>query len=261
LRRQAQGVEVRVMRHRDWRVTPEDLEAHLDGRTRLVVLSMVSYKSGYRHDAAAMARLAHSRGAAFLLDATQALGVIPVDGPAFDFVVASTYKWLLGGHGGGILYWNRARLPGLEPAAVGWRSVPDMFSLNPYAGYRLHESAARFEVGYPSFPTLYMLREGMTLLQEVGIARIEQHVLALGDALIPALRAQGWDVFTSAVPAERAGNVAFAVPDGAGLARRLAERGIHTWGGDGRVRASLHLFNDAGDVERLLTALADLRAT
>ena len=55
--------------------------------------------------------------------------------------------------------------------------------------------------------------------------------------------------------AERAGNIAFAHADDAALVRRAAAAGIHLWDGNGRVRCSVHLFNDQGDVDRLLAWL------
>ena len=44
------------------------------------------------------------------------------------------------------------------------------------------------------------------------------------------------------------------------LPKALAARGISVWSGDGRVRASTHLFNDGADVERYLQAVAALTA-
>jgi len=39
---------------------------------------------------------------------------------------------------------------------------------------------------------------------------------------------------------------------------RLEEHGIVVWGGDGRVRASLHYYNDATDVDHYTAALAEV---
>src|SRR5258707_3411344 len=71
----------------------------MDGRTRLVGVSAVSFLSGFRWDLEALARLVHERGALLLVDAAQALGAFPVPVAQIDFTVACTFKWLLGGHG------------------------------------------------------------------------------------------------------------------------------------------------------------------
>ena len=122
------GVEVRLVRSRDWQFTPEEVAEQIDGRTRLVAVSHVSYLSGLRLDLGPIARAAHANGALMLADVTQSLGVVPVEVGEYDFAVASTYKWLLGIHGGGLLFWNRARVPDFAPGAVGWFSVENFLS-------------------------------------------------------------------------------------------------------------------------------------
>src|SRR5438445_766083 len=50
LRLKPRGVEVRVVRHRCWDIRTEDVLRAVDGRTRLVALSHVSFVNGLRHD-------------------------------------------------------------------------------------------------------------------------------------------------------------------------------------------------------------------
>ena len=99
LNMQRLGVEVRVAHHRDWTLSTETLASLVDARTKVIAVSHVSYLSGWRHDLRAIADVAQSVGAFVLVDATQSLGVVPVHGHEVDAVVASSYKWLLGGHG------------------------------------------------------------------------------------------------------------------------------------------------------------------
>ena len=73
------GIEVRLVRSRNWQLTPEDVVAHINERTRLVTVSHVSYLSGLRLDIDPIARAAHAHGALLLADVTQSLGVVPVD--------------------------------------------------------------------------------------------------------------------------------------------------------------------------------------
>jgi len=77
----------------------------------------------------------------------------------------------------------------------------------------------------------------------------------LGGELIAGLQARGRKVITPEAPAERAGNVCFLADDADGLTRRLAERRVLVWSGDGRVRVSAHLHNDAADVQAFFEAL------
>jgi selenocysteine lyase/cysteine desulfurase len=252
------GIEVRLVRNRDWQFTPEEVIEQIDGRTRLVAISHVSYLSGLRLDLDPIAAAAHAHGALLLADVTQSLGVVPVDVSTFDFAVASTYKWLLGIHGGGVLYWNRARLPDFAPGAVGWFSVSDFLSDDRFERITWKPTAERFELGMPSYAAIYALENGVRYLQQFGTDRIGAHVEELGSELIEGLQDQGWPVMTPVERARRAGNISIAVEDAVTVRDALIEKNIHTWGGDGRVRSSIHLYNDSADVAAYLGGLEPL---
>ncbi len=51
------------------------------------------------------------------------------------------------------------------------------------------------------------------------------------------------------------GIVAFAHPKAREVGAALEEQGVIVWSGDGRVRCSLHLYNDAADVDRYIDRL------
>ena len=74
------GVDVRLVRHTGGAVTPAAIAEHVDDRTRLVVISHVSYRSGYRADLEAVADCAHDHGALLLVDASQSVGAVPLGG-------------------------------------------------------------------------------------------------------------------------------------------------------------------------------------
>src|SRR4029450_5113185 len=94
--------------------------AAVDARTRLVLVSQVSFLTGQRLDLARCAELGRGRGAWLAVDATHALGVVPVPGDVCDFVVSSCYKWLLATHGVGIFAYNAERVGELAAATIGW---------------------------------------------------------------------------------------------------------------------------------------------
>lgn len=249
------GVEVRIARHAGTALAAADVIALVDSRTRVLAFSHVSYQSGWRHDVATLSAAAAQVGALVLMDATQSLGALPVPAELADVVVGSSYKWLLGGHGTGILAWNRARRPLPEPPSVGWRSVADTFAADRYERYHLHADARRFEIGFPSYPTIYALDTSVAWLSEFDADAVRDHILALSGRLVAELADRGWELLTPADRAHRSGNVAIRAARGAELAGYLAATGIHCWGGDGRLRASLHLFNGDDDIDRLLAAL------
>lgn len=253
------GLEVRVVNHRQWSITVEDIMAQVDERTRLVMTSHVSYLSGARLDYRSLYAQLKKTKALLLLDVTQSLGAVSVDMSESDFVVCSSYKWLLSIHGMGILAVNPTRTAAFQPRSVGWRSVHDMFGSDRFESLKFHEDARRFELGYPSYATVYATRFSTGLLLEHGIDQIEQHILTLGSKVIDRLLECGYEVMTPEDPDKRAGNISVVAKEGESIARYLSEHNIYVWGGDGRFRISIHLFNDEEDINKLFNGLESFK--
>jgi cysteine desulfurase / selenocysteine lyase len=249
------GVELRVVPSRDWVVHLDDVRAAVDERTRIVAASHVSYITGQRLNLPALADIAWQVGARFVVDATHALGVVPVDANYCDFLVSSCYKWLLAAHGTGVFVWNRSRVPDLEPASVGWHSVAHRGGREEPTEVVFRPDADRFEIGNPSFPSVYLLRNALDRLAKVPASAVERHALELGGQVIAGLRDRGLKAMTPTAAADRAGNVCFVYEDAEGLAIRLADEGVLVWGSEGRIRVSTHVYNSSADVEHLFAAL------
>jgi cysteine desulfurase/selenocysteine lyase len=252
LRRREEGLEVRVVRHRDWSLDTDQILAAVDETTRVVAISHVSYVNGLRHDLKAIREGLSGSNAALIVDATQSLGVLEVDLQQADFLVASGYKWLMGIHGLGVLYWNRTRRPEFAPRDAGPSSVEAPYGPDRYGSLSWKESAARFELGFPAFPPMYALAASVPLLAGIGARRSQAHALELGSRLLRGLLALRVRVLTPSEPNRRGASISFAHHKPEELARLLAEQGVHVWGGDGRVRASTHVFNDKRDVDTFL---------
>src|SRR6185369_7099870 len=47
---QKRGLDVRLVRPRDWRIDPAEMEKVVDRKTRLVAVSLVSWYNGFQHD-------------------------------------------------------------------------------------------------------------------------------------------------------------------------------------------------------------------
>lgn len=255
LKLKQRGVEVRLVPSHDRVVGMDDLARAMDSRTRLLAVDFVSYKSGFRTDLAAAAALAHEHGTLILVDAIQGLGVVPLDAQELDFLVAGTYKWLLGIHGLALLYVNRKVLDRVEPPFVGWRSVDDIFAPDRFETYRLASGMGRFNTGMPSFPAMFVLNQSLDYLAQVGQAGIESRVVRLGTLLLEGLQRMHLPVLTPDEPALRAGIVSFATPRYLEIMDTLARQDVHIFGMDGRVRISPHLYNGEADIQVFLDAL------
>jgi cysteine desulfurase/selenocysteine lyase len=261
LRLKPRGLEVRVVApDADWAIEPEAIEAACDARTRAIAVSHVGYVTGFRHDTAALAGVADRVGAPLFLDVSHSFGVVPVDVSHCAVAVSASYKWLLGPYGVGIVVWNRDRLPGFQPGAVGWRSTTDIFTDDRFERVSISDDARRFQLGAPSLGGIAAVGAAVDELLTLPAAAVEAHALTLSGRAISALRELGVTVVTPDDPRRRAGNVAFLHPDGERVADELARRGVPVWGGDGRVRASFHVMNDGGAGDTLASALREVLA-
>lgn len=117
----SRGVETRRVPTHGGTVDLGRLADACDRRTRVPAISWVSYSSGWRNDLDRLAELAHSRGALLLVDAIQALGVVPLDvrQTPVDFLAADGHKWLLGPEGAGVFFLRREHLDRLRPLGLG----------------------------------------------------------------------------------------------------------------------------------------------
>lgn len=239
-------------------IRTEDVAAVIDRSTRLVTLSAVSSWTGARPDLADIARVCHEHGAFFLVDAAQALGVVDVDvhRDGVDALAAATQKGLLGLYGLGVLYcraeWlDRLRPPFLSVAGVERAGLHES-DLGDFENATVLKSAARFEVGNHNFAGLFALAASLSLLEETGIAEIERYVVGLAEELTLALSAVG---VSPSLNHAQSGIVSFAVPDPEALVARLDAESVRVSLRRGTVRASLHLYNDRSDIERLINLL------
>ena len=248
---QSRGVELRLVPAEGWTISIEDLLAACDERTRLLYVSQVNATTGQLLDIEALSHALSDGPSVLLVDASHAMGVVPVRGDLCDFLVCACYKFLLGVHDG-ILAWNRRRRPGFEPFGVGWAAADAGESP---AHYSLTPDARRAEYGNVSHLGAYLLRDSLLYLESFGIEAIAAHAQALSGRLVQGMAALGLEVMTPATRQERAGNAAFRCADPEAVVRKAAAEDILVWGDNGRVRASAHLFTTTQDVETFLARL------
>ncbi len=252
------GVEIRIVRNKQWVISEQDILDQVDERTRVVAVSQVSMFTGQHMDVDLLSRGIRAAGAIFLLDATHAAGVVPVNAGLADICVCSCYKWMLGTHGTAVFYWNRETLPDLAPPFLGWASVSVGGGWKNPLQFSVHDSADRFLAANPSYVSLYVLNNALDHLLELGENNIHQHTLALGQEIRQGLEPFGLEMMTPVQANRRAGNTCFMVANVDDMRRVLEKSNVLVWGayGDfGRVRISAHVHNNSQDVVQLLDAL------
>jgi selenocysteine lyase/cysteine desulfurase len=242
-------------------IPPERFADAIDERTALVCCTTLSYRSGHRHDVAAIAEAAHAAGAIVLADSYQACGAVELDVRSLgaDVVTGGTVKYLLGTAGLGFMWVRPEVRETLVPTQTGWFADEDIFAMS-IADYSPHGSARRFDSGTPPVPALYAGAAGVSLVADAGVPAVEAHVAGLVDRLAAGLEALGATVVTPRERGRRGPLVCVRSTDVDSLVTALAAERIVVSSREDKLRVALHLYNVEEDVDRLLDALERHRA-
>lgn len=248
------GVAVRLVEPRGWLIDEDDLIDARDRTTKLVYVAQVNAYTGQCLDIRKLSSAFAGGDTALLVDASHALGVVPVHADLADFTVSAHYKFALGIHDG-MLAWNRRAHPDFTPQGVGWWSAeagptPDSFQRKP--------DARRAEFGNVDHLGHYLLSQSLDYLHAAGIDAIASHVRKMCGHILDGYRDLGLEIMTPTNPGQRAGNACFHHPDAASIMAELKRRNILVWGDHQRVRASCHLFTTRSDIDAYLNALTPL---
>ena len=256
-------VEYRQAKPVDGRITPEDVFALADSRTRVVALSHVEFWNGFRLDIETIGAECRRRDIVFAVDIMQSVGALRIDVGHLpvDFCAAGGGKWLIGPSGIGFLFCTPALLERIRPVIVGARSVAG----TDYFTYDLTfaPGARRFEESVVSVFTTAAFGAALELLLEVGPDVIEQRVLDLAARLGEGLAGCGCEIVEPwpRTRAESSGIVSFRKP---GVKPQAVLRDLSAAHVIARihrdfVRLSPHFYNTDEEVDRVLDVLAPER--
>jgi len=251
------GVEVVYASSPDGLSVPvETFERLIDERTQLVVASHVYFQSGEIQDVAALARLAHARGARLLVDAYQSVGQLPVDVRALgvDFLVSGGLKWLLGGPGIAYLYVRQDLIKALAPSVVGWFAHGRQFAFDTRR-FEYADDARRFQAGTPSVAAIYAARAGLEYVHEIGPGRLRARQVELLADLAGGLREIGAAPRMRGTVQDLAGILTVPVADPPAAVSALRGDRVIVDARPGVIRLSPYFYNSAEDLERALAAL------
>jgi selenocysteine lyase/cysteine desulfurase len=205
--------------------------------------------------------LRRGHGAAVLIDATQAAGVVALDVAELqpDYLVFPVYKWLIGPYGLAFLYVAPARQSGrpLEQHAFN-RKFYDSATRTPVESLPFLDGARRFDRGErDSFITIPMAHAGVKLIGEWGVPQIAERLRMLTDALAERLSTLGVEVLRRRF---RAPHILGARLPGNGAveaASKMEQAGLFVGVRHGFLRLSPHVYNDEEDVARLVAWLGN----
>ena len=197
-----QGIEVTLLHPRRGFPTPEEVAEALTPRTRVVALDYVSFINGSKIDLSAIGEILSGRDILLVVDATQAVGAIPVSSTSLpaDVIVCAAYKWLLGPYGTGFAFLRTSIQDRLKPMTINWTSVEGTSNFRnlPKDDFTLARGARIFDVpGTANFLNLYALEASLKFLIRVRVETVTEHCYRLLDRLEPKLRSRGFELNAS----------------------------------------------------------------
>lgn len=255
---QAQGAKIKMVADRVEALDVEGWETAIDESTALVSTPLVSYHDGARPPLTEITELAHRAGARMFVDAYQGAGVVPIDVKALDcdYLVAGALKYMLGLSGIAFLYVKDGIESERDPELTGWFGRVNPFAFDPEL-VDYPSDARRFEVGTPAIPAVYAAIAGLEVLERVDQVAGFDHVLTLANKLAAGVTELGYKVSRAENSDLHGPQVAIFAEDPVRLGGWLHDRRIMTAPRGDLLRMSLHYYTTDGDVDAVLTALAE----
>lgn len=250
------------------RLDLSDIDTVITAETKVVALTHQSNVLGTINPLDAIVGRAHKVGAVVVLDACQSIPHMPIDARQLgvDFLAFSGHK-SLGPTGVGILWGRGELLDELPPFLYGGSMIETVTMTDATWA----PAPRKFEAGVPNMAQAVGLGVALGYLQRIGLSDIHVHEMALTEQLINGLQEiSGLRIIGPTDLVMRGGVVSFTMADihphdlGQFLdAQGIAVRTGHhcAWplnrklGVLATTRASIYLYNDEADIDRLLAGV------
>ena len=257
------SAEVRLAEHdKNYYTKADDIFDLIDKNTAVVTLSHVEYACGQRYNLESFAKAAHDVGALFIVDATQSMGMVPINAQdtGADAIVASGYKWLRGTYGAAVGY-IAPSIQSLSPGIIGFRSHKDIWNMKAER-LELPEDASRFEFTTIHFGAALGLAASIDEITNLGIQKVWERDLELTDSLIKGVLEKGLEIASPTNNEERSAIVSIKMPPGfdtGEVVKKLQDNyGILVTNRSGFLRVSPHIDNNKKEIDFFLMSLFEI---
>jgi kynureninase len=248
-------------------VEPDAVETALqraaDDGIAVLMLTEVDYRTGRKHDMAALTATAREFGVVTVWDLAHSAGALPVDvtGAGADFAAGCTYKYLNGGPGApAFQFVAPEHADHVSPILPGWMGHDSPFAFN--LGYTAGPGVERMRIGTPPVIALAALDASLDIWDGVDIQALRQRSMMLTDLLIADV-ARACPQLPLASPhdaQQRGSQVSFRLQNGYAAVQALIARGVI---GDFRAPDLMRfgiapLYNSEDDIRAAAAAIADV---
>lgn len=249
-------------------LTEEEIKSKITDKTKIVAVTQVSNALGTINPVKEIAEYAHSKGAIVIVDGAQSVPHMKVDVREIDadFLIIAGHK-LLAPMGIGVLYGKKDLLEKMPPLMFGGDMVEYVyeqettFNVLPY----------KFEAGTQNVEAAVGLSKAIDYLNEIGMENIEKHEKELVSyALDKINKLEYVKVYGPKEVEKRGGVISFQIEgvhphdvasifDTFGVCIRAgnhcAQPLMRYMGINATSRASIYLYNDKEDIDRLVEAI------
>lgn len=240
-------------------ITADDLLNKITPKTKAVVCSHIQFSSGHRMDIKKLSTELEKRGIEFILNATQSIGVFPVDLTDIKVTAASAtcHKWLGASMGRCLFYLDKEFIKKHKAPLLGWCSVEDPFQMRNIP-LPAREDLGAYQLGTLPFAQLAAVKKAIEVNLKIGKGNISERVLDLSSVLRKEIESLGLETLGSGKREDSSGTVTFMPPrDPDELVNFLQEKKIYVNNRRGLIRASIHFYNSLEDVTQLKAALKE----
>ncbi len=247
------GAEIVTVTRENGQTWTDAILKQIDLATGLVAIPNCHWIDGSLLNLEEIGQEARRVNAALVIDASQSLGVYPLDisNVKPDFLVTVGYKWLLGPYGLGYLYADAKYFNG-NPIEYSWLNKKNCrdFSLADYTD-EYEPGARRFDMGeFASFIHIPMAIAALTQIHDWGIPSIRQTLMLLTEKV----RTMASRTDMAPTQHEIAGHIIGLMlqPERAKeLNDRLLKNKIYASIRGSFLRIAPHVYNSEMDIDRL----------
>ena len=236
----------------------ESLKKLITEKTRVISLSAVHWCTGMPLPLDQVGELCKEKNVDFVIDGAQGVGMQPMDVKKanISYMAFSTWKWLMGPFGMGILFVSKEKLDVLEPVFIGTESVVQAREYLPYKS-KLKPTADRFTFSTVNFNDWVYFEAALEFLQDIGFFAVRERIFELSTYLSRELTRIGFKVLSDQFPDYPTGIVVCEKPGVRAdkIVEYLKKNNIIAAERLGRVRFSPHVYISPEQLDEVIQVL------
>ncbi|OWT33816.1 cysteine desulfurase [Methanobrevibacter sp. 87.7] len=275
---QKKGINIKIAKaDKDGLVNKNTIYNLLDENTRLVAISHISNAIGSIQDIEGIEKIVHKNqckdgtNTYLLVDGAQSIGHINIDISKLnpDFMAFPGHKGLLGPVGTGFIYIKETNQDYIYPQNLGGGTITN----TDFKDFKLEDGPQRFEGGTQNLGGIIGLGRAIDYINNIGINNIEEYDKKLTHNLYESLNSidniktygneNNNSIVSFNIDNANPHDISKILDESKNICLRSGHHCAipaikHIGAKEGTIRASIHLYNNTDDIEKLVSALKEI---